>query len=1251
MNPCNSSALPALVRRCASRGGAAHPFRFAQWAALLLLSLWSVLGLAQSGTMTVSPATPPASYIYSPYQLQFTASGGTAPYTFRPISLSTGTLTAGGLFSATPTIGNEMTLRFDVIDGVGQTSQVFAISIPVVPAPITIQNSTPPAATVGVPYTHDLGASGGVAPYQFSLRYQPAWLSISSTGRLTGTPPAGERYVNFIVEVRDSLSAPAGSGVVGPVTRLDSMVLNVNDDDLHDIGPDTIPDATLGAPYSVQFEGRGASTPTNFATVQGVLPPGVSLGATGAITGTPTQAGTYPFTVRARFADGAEAFRTYSLRVLSTGFEISPSTMPVGMAGVRYRQPIAGVGGTAPYTVGLTGRLPTGMSFDPATGLDGIPFESGDFDITISITDATSTTITRNDRIVIRPPTLNVYTPVLPEATVATPYSTTIRFSGGLGPFNYVVSGGSLPGGMSLGATDGVVSGTPAAPGLYPFDVTITDSTIGTPATITQHFVFVVNDPDVQVMPATLPSMYLRVPFSTQLSLSVAGPGPAQFSLLSGELPQGITLSPTGLLSGTPSHITFGPIEFTVQGLYSNGVFARRTYRVNVPAAALTVSQIPAATAGVPYSQTVQIVGGIPPYRVAFKVRGGRLGMEMLPGLGLPAGMTVTPGVDGNVALVTSSTFTISGTPTASGDFPISMQLLEESTRHTEYAYLLLRVLPSQPTITPAVLPNASIGLAYSHALTVQGGVAPYRFALAQGHQLPAGLTMSESGVISGIPTVQQATSFDVVVTDAVTGTPGRATTTVTLDVTLPTIVIPARTITMPAGSTAAVDLTEGVSGGPFTGATVVSVAPAGAGTATIAQSGTGASARYVLTFVPAKTFSGQATVRYTLSNGAVTSNEATIVFTVVARPDPSADAEVRGLIDAQAMSARRFADTQMNNFQQRLERLHGGSDSSRGFDNALGFSVTHECRTPVGAIPGQRCQTMAEQAGADRDAASRDSDARFGTWAAGVLRSGDRDAANGRAALDFETEGVSIGADTRFGRFVVGGGLGYGNDRTWIGEDDTRVDARAFTFAVYGGRALGERGFIDGLLGYQQLDYDLRRTVSANGATVRGQRDGDQWFASITAGANLGRDRWGVVPYGRAKYTRGTLDAYTETGDPLYALDYDTQSMRAFTVDLGLRLNYRVQTSFGVMSPQLRLEYQHDLQRSGDASLRYADWLDGPVYRVQPQGFSRDRFELGLGLQFEFEQAWQLGVAYRLLVGDDGDRDHGAHLNLDKRF
>ena len=1250
MNACIPSPLcsPSDCGRSA-RGSAAIRFRFTRWAVVLLLSLWSVLAFAQSGTIGVTPTAPPASYIYSPYQLQFTASGGSAPYTFRPVSLSTGSLSAGGLFTATPTIGNEMTVSFDIVDGGGQTSPVFTMRIPVQSAPITLLNSTPPVATVGVPYTHDLGASGGVAPYRFSLRYQPAWLSISNDGRLTGTPPAGERYVNFTVEVQDSLSAAPGSGVIGPVVRLESLVLNVNDDTLHGIGPDTIPDATLGLPYTLQFEGRGASAAINFATVQGVLPPGVSLGATGAITGTPTQAGTYPFTVRARFADGAEAFRTYALRVVSTGFEISPSAMPIGMAGVRYRQPITGVGGTPPYTVALTGRLPTGMRFDPATGIDGIPLESGDFDVNLTVTDATSTTITRNDRIVIRPPALTLYTS-LPEATLATPYQFTIGHNGGLGPFRHVVTAGSLPPGMRLGEADGVLSGTPGVAGQYAFSITLTDSTLGTPGTTTANYLFIVNDPAVQIVPVTLPKMLYRVPYSVTLSLDGAA-GAAQFSLISGQLPPGLTLSASGVISGTPTHVSNGPIDFAVEGRLSSGVFARRSYRVDVDPAAILQGQLPVATAGVPYSQTLQISGAASSYQVQFRVRGGRFGMELVPGLTLPDGLSLTPAPDANFRITTPGTFTISGTPRVTGDFTLTMEIIVDGAPRTIYEFRLLRVQPATLVMPSTTLPRAGIGQPYRHALAVQGGVAPYTFSLRAGSTLPAGLTLGADGVISGTPTERVDATFQVDVVDATRPTGSTLTVSLVLLVGDPVIEAPSRTVSMVAGGQASIDVTEGATGGPFTGATVVSLSPSDAGTATIAASGTGANARYVLTFVPAKTFSGQATVRYTLSNGAVTSSEATIVFDVMPRPDPSADAEVRGLIDAQVLSARRFADAQMGNFQQRLERLHGGGDAARGFENAIGMAATRECRTPVGGIPGQRCMAMANDAEAGPSSATRDDDARFGTWAAGVLRSGDRDAANGRAALDFETEGVSFGADTRWGRFVVGGGLGYGHDRTWVGNDDSRVDARAFTFAAYAGRALGERGFIDGLLGYQRLDYDLRRTVSANGATVHGQRDGDQWFASITAGANLGRDRWGVVPYGRAEYTRGSLDAYTETGDPLYALDYAAQSMRAFTVDLGLRLDYRVQTAFGTVSPQLRIEYQHDLQRSGDATLRYADWLDGPVYRVQPRGDSRDRFELGLGAQFEFERAWQLGIAYRVLIGDDGDRDHGAQLNLDKRF
>jgi len=130
------------------------------------------------------------------------------------------------------------------------------------------------------------------------------------------------------------------------------------------------------------------------------------------------------------------------------------------------------------------------------------------------------------------------------------------------------------------------------------------------------------------------------------------------------------------------------------------------------------------------------------------------------------------------------------------------------------------------------------------------------------------------------------------------------------------------------------VDLTQGATGGPFTNATLVSLAPASAGTATIVHEGD----TWVLHFTSDAAFSGDATVRFTLQNAYATSAEATITLKVQPRPDPGQDAQVRGLLDAQVESARRFEQAQLGNFRQRLEQLHGAGQRGR-FANNVTFA------------------------------------------------------------------------------------------------------------------------------------------------------------------------------------------------------------------------------------------------------------------------------------------------------------------------
>ncbi len=67
------------------------------------------------------------------------------------------------------------------------------------------------------------------------------------------------------------------------------------------------------------------------------------------------------------------------------------------------------------------------------------------------------------------------FTGSLPNATLNVPYTQTLSASGGVGPYTYAVTSGSLPAGISLSSA-GVVSGTPTSVGASSFTVTATDS-------------------------------------------------------------------------------------------------------------------------------------------------------------------------------------------------------------------------------------------------------------------------------------------------------------------------------------------------------------------------------------------------------------------------------------------------------------------------------------------------------------------------------------------------------------------------------------------------------------------------------------------------------------------------------------------------------------------------------------------------------------------------------------------------------
>jgi hypothetical protein len=159
-------------------------------------------------------------------------------------------------------------------------------------APSIITSSLPGAA-VGSAYSQDLSASGGAAPYSWSVTGGSLpGLSLASDGTLSGTPTSVGTF-RFGVQVTDS-SNPAQKAVMALSLTVGPAALAVS--------ASSLPGGTSGSAYSQDLSASGGTNPYSWSVTSGSLPAGLSLARNGAISGTPTVAGTSTFTVQVKDA-------------------------------------------------------------------------------------------------------------------------------------------------------------------------------------------------------------------------------------------------------------------------------------------------------------------------------------------------------------------------------------------------------------------------------------------------------------------------------------------------------------------------------------------------------------------------------------------------------------------------------------------------------------------------------------------------------------------------------------------------------------------------------------------------------------------------------------------------------------------------------------------------------------------------------------------------------------------------------------
>jgi hypothetical protein len=574
-----------------------------------------------------------------------------------------------------------------------------------------------PAGIVGTPYSQPF-FNGGTGPFVPTGLTAPPGLSYSNlaTNLLQGTPTAAGSYTvtGTITDAWQNVITLAE-----PLPVYNRLLITTTG----------LPGGTVGSSYFAQLFGSGGLSPYLWSATG--LPGGLSINpATGAISGNPTQSGA--FSVSVTLTDGSLQTARATLGITiglppPPPVQITTSSLPNGTVGVYYAALIGANGGSGgPYTFSASGGLPPGLQVANNGQLQGTPTAPGNFSFSVTATDSAGNSGSGSVSIAIAAAPLVITTGALNSVQAGSPFSVTFAAAGGVPPYTYALGGSAPPG---SGLTGNTLSGTPATPGSYSFTVTVTD-TVKT--TASKGFTLVVT-PGPLTISASLPGGQAGAAYSGQFS-ATGGTPPYSWS---GSAGGGLSVSASGAVTGTPTAAGTYSVSVTVTD--SQGLKANATYSVTITPSSLSVTtaSLPNGALTSPYSAGLNATGGTPPYTWSAS--------------GLPAGIAASSGG------------TLTGTPTSPGAFTVTVTV-KDSTGVSATANLALTILPAPLKIITTSISPPTLGTSFSTGFGATGGTPPYTWAAAG---LPAGITITSSGTLSGTPTALGSSSITVTVTDS----------------------------------------------------------------------------------------------------------------------------------------------------------------------------------------------------------------------------------------------------------------------------------------------------------------------------------------------------------------------------------------------------------------------------------------------------------------------------------------------------
>lgn len=1054
---------------------------------------------------------------YSSYSLI----GGALP---QGINLNTSTGQVSGVYCGANTNGSfpwDLTVSGANIPGGSATfdnSRKMSLNMTAGPArglcDPNMGGSTPNGAQ-GTPYTGQITStppSGSPETFTYSITSGslPAGLVLDpNTGAISGTPTVcGGPYAFTVTATGNFGSTSSQPYTISSIACAGSIVL----------GPSSLPSGTVSQPYAQTVTATGGTAGYTYTLSGGSLPSGLTLNSsTGEITGTPSTAATYNFTVQATDSTAGTPLTTtqsYSVTINAAATPLVLSASPSTGLSSGGSASLSTTGGSG------TGSITYSVVSGPCTIIGSNVTSTGAGTCVLQATKAgdgtygtqTSNQLSLNFALATQA-TLSV---AASPASITTTGTSTLSTSGGsgTGAVTYtVVSGPCTVSGTTLtpsGVGTCVVSATKETDGVY-----ATANSTNT-ASVTVNLA-----PQSALTVIASPTSITTLGTSTLSTGGGNGTGAITYTVVSGPCTvSGATLTPTG--TGTCVVSATKAADSNYAAVTSNQVSVTVGLAPQTTALILSATRLALVPGG---TSSLSTTGGSGNGAVTYSVISGPCSVagNIVTATGVGSCVVrATKAADTTYASATSNDVTISVTP------PLS--------------------------ITTATIAQPVLARAYTQPIATTGGTGPITCAVTAG-ALPIGLTLNPNTcTISGVPTSGLNYSFQITATDAngytdsrnYSGTLGRPN---------------------PASD-------QNVRG-------IVSAQAASALRFARGQMGAVQQRLEALHEEDTDDCIGddQNTQRY--RDVCVTFNNRMRVTkgepSHFAAMDQSGLPTQNGTL---SVDGRPIDPNQMGRAVQQAGNLTGsdldGRKQSSAVKNSAPFGTLSE-NTTFSRVDNKAKQGAKSNSSTRRSPVTP---IKINIWTAGSIETSrvtnNYTALGTQLVNKTANSNITIGIDTRlFGDLKGGVAFGFGTDRTKVGVDGSSSNAVNKSVTVYASQKLLPTLFLDGLAGYGDMRFTSNRYNSDAGSMFKGSRHGTVAFASVSLTTEQKWGQFKFAPYARLEIIQASLDAYSEDGNPDWTLSFKKAQVRSTDLSAGVKMSYDIPMSWGTLTPVARVQYK----------------------------------------------------------------------------